>query len=153
MQFDNLIKCSRQQQGGCKGSGDACYSVEVTSNITNEFCFSCGFQTNSLMKKGEEFLEEQLKSLPSLYKALMDEEESGKIWMPTFMKVEDKGMVYVEGNGRDSWAWAAVKQVPVKDDEKEKFKNAKYKADPQSKKYFEEHNFIGALEYLGILPE
>jgi len=153
MKFDDLVPCSRKQSGGCNGSGDACYITEVTADIKNEFCFSCGFQSNTLLRQGEKFLEEQLKTLPSLYKSLMDEEESGKIWMPTFIKIEGKGMVYAEGVSRDKWGWAAVKQIRVPKKEKKKFKNNKYKVDTDSKKFFEHNNFIGALEYLGILPE
>ena len=44
----------------CKHCGsDACYTQEVTPEITNQFCYGCGFQTNTLMKEGEEFLEQQ----------------------------------------------------------------------------------------------
>ncbi len=52
--MDNLINCSR-----C--GSDACYVEEVNQDIKTYFCYGCGFQTNSLLKEGEIFYEEQLK--------------------------------------------------------------------------------------------
>ena len=50
--MDNLITCDR-----C--GSDACYVQEVNDKIKNYMCYGCGFITNSLMKKGERFLDEQ----------------------------------------------------------------------------------------------
>lgn len=147
MKFDNLIECTR-----C--GGDACYIQEVNAEIKLEFCYGCGFQSNSLMKPGSEFLKEQMEVLPELYKALMDEEEdTGKIWMPTTINIEDKGLIFANGSGRDNWFWSAAKAVPVKEDEKEKYKGAKWRADMSTIKNFHERDFIEALSYIKILPE
>ena len=69
--MDNLTICKR-----C--GSDACYTQEVTPKIINYFCYGCGFQTNTLMKEGEEFFKQQKELLPELYKDLIykDEEES-----------------------------------------------------------------------------
>jgi len=48
MNFDELIVCTR-----CES--DACYKQEVTKDISIELCYGCGFQSNSLMKKGTIF--------------------------------------------------------------------------------------------------
>jgi hypothetical protein len=146
MNFDNLQICSR-----CEG--DASYIQEITPEIKLEMCFSCGFQSHSLMKLGTEFFTEQLTLLPDLYKSLIEEEESGKVWMPSFINVEDKGMVFADGTGRDNWRWTGVKAVPVSKEEKKKYKNAKYRADMSTIKHFEERDFLEALSYIGILPE
>lgn len=146
MKFDDLIQCGR-----C--GGDACYTQEVTKDIKIELCYGCGFQSNSLMKKDTQFFFEQMEVLPDLYKALMDEEEDGKIWMPTSINVEDKGMVFADGTGRDNWRWAGVKAIPVSKEEKEKYKGAKYRADMSTIKHFEERDFMDALSYIGVLPE
>ena len=139
MNFDDLIECTR-----C--GSDACYKQEVNQEITLEMCFGCGFQHNSAMTSGSQFLHEQLETLPELYKALMDEEEdSGKVWIPSTINVSDKGMVFAEGNKRDNWAWAAVKSTP--DEEKG------FKTDMSTAKHFTERDFIGALSYIGVLPE
>ena len=147
MNFDDLNICSR-----C--GSDACYSQEVSKNISIELCYGCGFQSNSLMKKGSEFFNEQWELLPELYKVLMDEEEdTGKIWMPTTINVKGKGMIFADGTGRNNWKWAGVKSVLVPEEEKEKYKGEQYKTDMTTIKHFEEKDFIEALSYIGILPE
>lgn len=139
MNFDELKECTR-----C--GSDACYRQEVTKDISIEMCYGCGFQSNSLMKKGTEFFNEQFEVLPELYKVLMDEEEeTGKIWMPSTINIKDKGMVFANGNNRDNWGWAGVKAIL--DEEK------KYKTDMSTIKHFGERDFIEALSYIGILPE
>ena len=70
MEKDNLIKCNR-----CGGGGNACYTQKVGKKITLYSCYGCGFQTSTVMKRGEKFLEEQMDILPDLYKALLGEDE------------------------------------------------------------------------------
>ena len=147
MNFDELIKCTR-----C--SSDACYKQEVTKDISIEMCYGCGFQSNSLMKKGNEFFNEQFEIIPELYKELMDEEEeTGKIWMPTTINVEDKGMVFAAGTGRNNWRWGAVKAIKIPKKDREKYKGEKYRADMSTIEYFEERDFMESLSYIGIIPE
>jgi hypothetical protein len=147
MQYDNLTECSR-----C--GSDACYIQEITPEVKLEFCYGCGFQSHSLMKPGTEFFTEQLALLPDLYKSLIEEEEdTGKVWMPSFINVSEKGMVFADGTGRDNWRWAGVKSVPVSKEEKKKYKDAKYRADMTTIKHFEERDFMEALSYIEVLPE
>ena len=69
MKADNLTLCKR-----C--GSDAAYKQEVNDEITNYSCFGCGFQSNSLMKKEGEFLNEQIDPIPNkkdeYYKHRMD---------------------------------------------------------------------------------
>ena len=147
MKYDDLKECTR-----C--GSDACYTQEVTKDINIELCYGCGFQSNSIIKKGNEFFNEQFETLPELYKELMDEEEdTGKIWMPTIINLKDQGMVFADGSGRGNWKWAGVKVTEVPEEEKEKFKDQKYKPDMSTLKHFEERDFIEALSYIGVLPE
>jgi len=147
MKFDELKECTR-----C--GSDACYTQEVTKDIKIELCYGCGFQSNSIIKKGNEFFNEQFETLPELYKELMDEEEeTGKIWMPTIINLKDQGMVFADGTGRSNWKWAGVRVTEVSEDEKERFKGQKYKPDMSTVKHFEERDFIEALSYIGVLPE
>ncbi len=147
MNFDELIECTR-----C--GSDACYKQEVTKDISIELCYGCGFQSNSLMKKGDDFFNEQFEIVPELYKELMDEEEeTGKIWMPTTINVEDKGMVFANGSGRNSWKWAAVKAIPVLEELQESYKGAKYRADMTTLKEFGKRDFMDGLSYIGVLPK
>jgi len=147
MKFDELKECTR-----C--GSDACYSQEVNKNITIELCYGCGFQSNSIMVSGSQFLKEQLEVLPELHKELIDEEEdTGKIWIPSTINIEEKGMVFAEGSGRNNWQWAGVKAIPIEDDLEDKYKGAKYRADMSTLSRFKERDFIEALSYIGVLPE
>ena len=112
--MDNLIYCAR-----C--NSDACYVQEVNDKIKNYHCYGCGFQTNSLMMKNERYFKEQLELLPNLYKELMGEDYEGKIWMPSMVNLPKQGMVFANGKNGDDWKWAAVKAVPVKEEEKSKY--------------------------------
>ena len=151
--MDNLIKCTR-----C--GSDACYVDEVNQDIKTYFCYGCGFQTNSLMKEGEAFYEQQLETLPELYKDLMTNDEEGKIWMPSAVNIPNQGMVFANGATAENWAWSAVKAVPVTEEEKTKYpipgKKDEYyewRMDMTTMQYFPEHDFIEALSYIGVLPE
>ena len=147
MNFDELKECTR-----C--GSDACYKQEITKEVTIEMCYGCGFQHNSIMVKDSDFFKQQMELLPELYKELMDEEEeTGKVWMPTIINLKDKGMVFADGTGRDNWRWAAVKAIPVLEEELEKYKGEKHRADMSTIKHYQEREFIEALSYIGVLPE
>ena len=49
VETDKLVKCNR-----C--GSDACYKQEI-NGIELYSCYGCGFQTSSVMKQGERFLE------------------------------------------------------------------------------------------------
>ena len=121
-------------------------------------CYGCGFVTNSLMKKGEQFFEEQFEILPELYKELMGEDEdTGLIWMPNTINLPNKGMVFADGKNGSNWAWAAVKAIPMPKEEQEKFKakgkNFKFKMDMENIKHYPEGDFMEALEYIGVFQK
>ena len=148
---DNLTTCDR-----C--GSDACYIQEVNHEIKNYMCYGCGFITNSLMKKDEEFFEEQIQTLPELYKELMGEDEdTGLIWMPNTINLPNKGMVFADGKNGSNWAWAAVKAIPMPKEEQEKFKakgkNFKFKMDMENIKHYPEGDFMEALEYIGVFEK
>jgi len=146
MKFDDLIECTR-----C--GGDCCYKQEVNKDITLEMCYGCGFISNSLMKKDTDFLKEQLETLPELYKELMDEDESGKVWMPSTINIEDKGMVFASGKSRDEWMWGAVKVIKVPKKDLKKYNGKKFRADMTTLKNFKERDFMNSLSYIGVIPE
>ena len=148
---DNLTTCPR-----C--GSDACYVQEVNHEIKNYMCYGCGFITNSLMKKGEEFFESQMETLPELYKELMGEDEdTGLIWMPNTINLPNKGMVFADGKNGSNWAWAAVKAIPMPKEEQEKFKakgkNFKFKMDMENIKHYPEGDFMEALDYIGVFEK
>ena len=146
MNFDELKICTR-----C--NSDACYKQEVSKDISLELCYGCGFQHNSIMVKDSDFYKEQMEILPEIYKVLMDEDEEEKIWMPTSINIKDKGMVFASGQNRENWNWGAVKAVLIPEEDREKYKDEKYRADMSTIKYFKERDFMDALSYIGMLRE
>lgn len=150
--MDNLIICNR-----C--GSDACYVDEVNQDIKTHFCYGCGFQTNSLMKEGETFYENQVTVLPELYKDLMFK-DGEKVWFPSMINVPSKGMVFANGPSAQNWKWAAVKAVEVPEEEKTKYpipgKEGQYydrRMDMTTLAEFSEKEFMDALSYIGVLPE
>ena len=140
-----------------KCGSDACYTQEVNEEIKNYFCYGCGFQSNSVMKKDSTFFEEQLEMLPNLHKELMVEDETGKVWMPITINLPEKGMVFANGVNSENWKWAAVNAVPVKEDEKEKYpipgkkgEFYKWRMDMETLVEFEEGDFIEAIDSIGV---
>jgi hypothetical protein len=148
--MDNLTTCNR-----C--GSDACYVQEVNQDVKLHFCYGCGFQANTAMKRDSEFLQQQMEVLPELYKELMGEDENGTIWMPSVVNIPDKGMVFADGPNGQNWRWAAVKATLMSEEEKTKFKakgkEYDYKMDMTTLQHFSERDFIEALSYIGVLPE
>lgn len=148
--MDNLTTCDR-----C--GSDACYVQEVNQDVKLHFCYGCGFQANTAMKRDSEFLQQQMEVLPELYKELLGEDENGTIWMPSVVNLPDKGMVFADGPNGQQWQWAAVKATLMSEDEKTKFKEKgkeyDYKMDMTTLKHFSEREFIEALTYIDVLPE
>jgi hypothetical protein len=151
--MDNLINCSR-----C--GSDACYVEEVNQDIKTYFCYGCGFQTNSIMKEGETFFEEQANILPELYKDLFFKDEDDKIWMASSVNLPQQGMIFANGPSKTDWGWAAVKAIKVTEEEKTKYpipnKKGEYyewRMDMTTLKMFPERDYIEALSYIGVLPE
>jgi hypothetical protein len=148
--MDNLTTCER-----C--GSDACYVQEVNQDVKLYFCYGCGFQANTAMKRDTEFLQQQMEVLPELYKELMGEDDNGTIWMPSVVNLPDKGMVFADGTNSQNWNWAAVKATLMSEEEKTKFKGKgkeyDYKMDMTTLTHFPENEFMEALTYIGVLPE
>lgn len=145
MNFDELKGCTR-----C--GSDACYKQEINKEVSLELCYGCGFQHNSIMIKDSDFFKEQMEILPEIYKVLMDEDEEGKIWMPTTINIKDKGMIFASGKNRDDWNWSAVRTIEIPEEDQEKYKGEKYKADMSTIEHFVERDFMEALSYIEIIP-
>ena len=151
---DKIIECPL-----LKEEGTICYVTQQTPDIKYYNSLSTGFWTNSLMKEGEEFLEEQFEILPNLYKDLMVlDADTQLIWLPQHVNVEGKGTVFAYGKSTDDWQWGAMKSVPVKEEEKEKFqipgkedKYYEFKTDKESLKLFHRREFIDAMDYVDLL--
>ena len=152
MESDKLVICP-------KCGSDACYVQEVNQDINNYLCYGCGFQSNTLMREGEEIMEEQMKILPELYKDLRYEDKNDQIWFPSTVNLPTQGMVFANGSTTENWKWAAVKAVKVTEEEKEKYpipnkkdQYYKHRMDMTTMKQFKERDYMEALSYIGVLP-
>jgi hypothetical protein len=115
-----------------KCGGDAC------SEITNEvvtiwICMGCGFTSNNTITDTN--VTEMEATLPELYKDLRFKDKEGKYWYPNSVILDDKSMVFAEGTNVQDWMWTAVQ---AKDG----------KTDMTTKKEFQIHEFMDALEYI-----
>ena len=154
MQHEEIINCP-------KSGGDLCYKVQVAPEIYNYLSISCGFWTNSFMTEDHEFYKQQMETLPELYKDLAwTDPETGLIWLPNTINVEDKGMVFANGTDASNWRWAAVKAIEIPKDETMQHpipgkpgQFMKYRMDMKNMKTFEERDYMEALSYIGVLPE
>jgi hypothetical protein len=96
-----------------------------------------------------------------LYKDLIwKDPETGLMWLPSMVNEPTKGMVFANGPSKEEWGWAAVKAVPVTEEEKEKYpipgkkgQFYEFRMDMSTLKMFEERNYIDSLSYIGVLPE
>ena len=147
MQYDTIIDCP-------KSGGDLCYKVEINKEITNYLSLSCGYWTNTLMKEGSEFYEEQLITLPELYKDISwKDPETELIWIPNTINIPELGMVFANGASADEWSWAAVKAVQLEEGDEAKVEGQTHKMDMTTMKTFVERDYMEALSYIGVLPE
>ena len=131
--------------------GNACYEQQVNEEVKTNFCFGCGFSTSTLMTVNSRLLTETLDTSPSLYKDLMYTDDKNQVWFPATVTIPEKGMVFLDGTSKDSWKWAAVKAVEISEEEKSKFpKDQKYKMDTKNTKFFEQRDFMEALDCVGF---
>jgi hypothetical protein len=104
-----------------------------------------------------EFLKEQMEALPELYKELFYIDSNLMVWMPSVVNKPSQGMVFVNGTDKNNWQWAAVKAIPMPEDEKAKFKakgkDYEWKMDMENLKHYPERGYMEALSYIGVLPE
>jgi hypothetical protein len=148
---EELIKCP-------KTGGDACLEIKINPQITNYVSYSCGFWTNTLMKKGEEFFETQISTLPELYKDLAWEDpETNLVWLPTTVNDPKKGMVFAYGTNPTQWKWASVRSIPIPEEDRKNHpipgkpgEFMEYRMDMVNMKLFDERDYIEALDYIGV---
>jgi hypothetical protein len=151
MNKEQMITCP-------KSGGNACIVTENVNGIKTYFSFSCGYQTNDLMKEGEAFYEEQMELLPELYKDLLwKDPETNLMWIPSMINIPTKGMIFANGPSISDWGWSSVKAKKVSEEEKTKYpipntKNQYYswRMDMETLKTFPEREFLEALDYINF---
>jgi hypothetical protein len=127
---ESLIICAR-----C--GGNACHEAS-NDQLTVWSCFGCGFTANSTLT--DDKLEEVEAVIPQLYKDLKFKDEKGLYWYPNSVMLEDRSMVFADGRSVDNWKWAGVQ-------------SKEGKADMTTVKYFEEKEFMEALDYIGFFEK
>jgi hypothetical protein len=149
MQHEEIINCP-------KSGGDLCYKTQINPEITTYMSLSCGFWTNSLMTEDSKFYQQQIETLPELYKDLAwVDPETNLIWLPNTINQPEIGMIFAYGPNAQSWGWAAVKAVEVPEGDRKEImgKIQTHKMDMSNMEIFHERDYIEALSYIGILPE
>jgi hypothetical protein len=126
---ESLIICPRCGSNACS---------EVSNDkLTIWNCFGCGFTSNSTL------IDENIKTteevLPELYKALKQKIDKYH-WYPNTVILDDKSMVFAEGNSTEDWKWSAVQSKDGK-------------ADMTTKKEYPEREFMDALEHIGYFNQ
>ena len=122
---ESLITC-------LKCGGDACSEIS-NGVVTIWICMGCGFTSNNTITDAN--VTKMEATLPELYKDLRFKDKEGKYWYPNSVILDDKSMVFAEGTNVQDWMWTAVQ---AKDG----------KTDMTTKKEFQIHEFMDALEYI-----
>ena len=117
--------------------GNACHEASI-EKFTVWSCFGCGFTSNITLT--EDNLGNTESVMPQLYKDLKFKDDKDYYWYPSTVILEDKSMVFADGKSKDEWKWAGVLSKDGK-------------ADMSTVKYFEEKNFMEALDYIGFFEK
>ena len=121
----------------CPRCGSNACSEVSNDKLTVWNCFGCGFTSNSTLT--DENIKTTEEVLPELYKALKQKIDKHH-WYPNTVILDNKSMVFAEGNSIADWKWSAVQSKDGK-------------ADMTTKKEFEERDFMEALDYIGYFNQ
>ena len=146
----DLIECP------CCGS-DACSKTTSKDGSDVYLCWTCGMTTNSLMEDGSDFETENYSQTAEIIKDLK-QVHNKLAWYPKVINLQENGMVFPEWNKRvKDWYWAAVKAIPVTEEEQEKYpdpnnpgKFYKFRMDIKNIKRYDKLCFMDAAEEIGM---
>ena len=136
----------------CKRCGsNACYEQHINEQLTTWLCMGCGFTTSTVMTEGSQPVKQAVESSPELYKDLLHKDEDGHMWMPATVTLPAKGMVFIDGSTKENWRWAAVKAIEIVKEEKHKYPDGQtHKMDMKGAQYYNQREFMDALEVIGF---
>lgn len=144
--MDKLVECNR-----CKGN--ACYEQNISEELSTWMCMGCGFTTSTMMDKDGTTTKNTLETSPELYKDLMFIDEQNRAWFPATITLPEKGMVFIDGSTKENWKWAAVKAIPLTEEELKsgRFPEGQtFKMNVRESNKFDQKNFMDALEVIGF---
>ena len=150
---EGLIECPC-----CKSN--ACSENIINPKLKLSLCWTCGFTTNTQMIDGSDFEKENYEHTAEIIKDLK-QVHNNLSWYPKVINLPESGMVFPEWNKRaKDWYWAAVKAIPVKEEEKNKYPIAnspgefyKFRMDMKDIKRFNKLEYMDAAEEIGIFDE
>jgi len=136
---------------------DACSKTTSTDGSDVYLCWTCGMTTNSLLEDGSDFEKENYEQTAEIIKDLKQVHE-GLAWYPKVINLQENGMVFPEWNKRvKDWYWAAVKAIPVNEEEQEKYPDPnnpgefyKFRMDIKNIKRYDKMCFMDAAEEIGM---
>ena len=109
-----------------------------------------------MLTKGSKLVEDTIETSPELYRDLMFEDKENRVWIPATITLPEKGMVFVDGTGKDDWKWTAVKAVEISEEDrrlKNYPDNQQYRMDMANSKKFDQKDFMDALEVIGFYEQ
>ena len=133
---------------------NACYEQtfeQQGQQIKTWLCFGSGFTTSTLMTEGSKVVNDLLETSPELYKDLLHIDKDKRVWAPATITLPEKGMVFLDGSSKEQWQWAAVRAVPITEEDrkvKQFPSDQTHKMDMKNLKHFAQNNFMDALEYI-----
>ena len=135
----------------CKRCGsNACLENQL-EEATTWLCFGCGFTSSTLQTEDSKIVTDAIETAPELYKDLAFKDQSGYMWLPSTITLPGKGMVFIDGNNKDQWGWAAVLSVPILEEERERFPaDQTHKMDTKGIQHYGQRGFMDALERIGF---
>ena len=135
---------------------NACYEQTFNQDgkeIKTWLCFGSGFTTSTLMTEGSKIVNDLIETSPELYKDLLHTDKEKRVWAPATISLPEKGMVFLDGTSKEAWQWAAVKSIPITEEDrkvKQFPKDQTHKMDMQNIKHFGQKEFMDALEVIGF---
>lgn len=143
---DKLTECKR-----C--GGNACYEQHIDENTVTWLCMGCGFTTSTMMIAESKLAQDLMATSPELYKDLLYTDSDNRVWAPSTITLPGKGMVFLDGNNKDNWQWAAVKAIEITEEDrnlKQYPADQTHRMDMQNAKRFGQREFMDALEVIGF---
>jgi len=137
-------------------TGNKCVLEEanIHDNTVSYLCMESGFTSHENLIEDSEFQSRYESSVTELMKSLKFIDDDNRAWYPTYMQLPG-GMLYVQGNSKESWNWKVASVVDIDGDERLKYpvpgkENEYYtsRLDVDNAKTFDKDNFENALEEL-----
>jgi hypothetical protein len=138
---------------------NACYEQtfdQEGQEIKTWLCFGSGFTTSTLMTEGSKLVADLLETSPELYVDLLHTDKDKRVWAPATITLPELGMVFLDGTSKDKWQWASVKSIPISDEDRKTKSfpsDQTHKMDMKNIKYYEQNDFMTALENIDFYKQ